>query len=281
MGRGLTIAVILLVLAVGLSPRGSSSAQTSVDPSIFALGSWDFPPGSSVVDARVASNVDVGIYHLQIGPAFQEGRLTGYYMRAQKPDAAGTLGVVTSYLASIFTSPAQAGLAVTHQASYWQSLGQASPVGSVRELTLQRGQFGDLDSERWFVSTDPNGHTHSELFFQRGQYFIELNMDGVNTQPEAADTDAFLGMARKLDNAAGAALGMFTALPTVTGTATPVPTDTPTSTPRPRPTPTRTRVPQVAGAVAHGPVGEQQGPRCKKGYKAVRGKCKRVAGRKP
>jgi hypothetical protein len=281
MGRGVAVAVILLGLGLALAPRGSSSAQSSANPLIFALGPWDFPPGSSVVDARVASNVDLGLYHLQIGPEFEEGRLTGYYMRGQKSDSAGTVGIVTSYLASIFTSPGQAALALAAQVRYWQGLSQSSPVGSVRELTLQSGQFGDPGTQRWYTATDANGHTHSELFFQRGPFFMELNIDGVNTQPDPSDLQAFLGMAGKLDNAAGAALGVFTPLPTVTGTPTPLPTATPTSTPRPTATPTRTRAPRVAGAVAHGPVREHRAPKCKTGYKLVRGSCKKVPRRKP
>lgn len=266
------VAGIMLLMPLAAVPWGLSSAQSAPDPAVFALSPQDLPPGSQVVDSRVATNFDVSANYLQIGPAFPDGRLTGYYLQARAYDPGGHVRLVTSYLVSIFQTLGQAGEALFNQNDYWQQLGKSAPVQS---LPFDANAYGDPGQARWYSVTDSNQHTHSELFFRRGPDFVELDLDSPQSQPTTADTQAFLAMAQKLDGLASGRL-IPTASPTATSAPTPRPTATstrtPTATPRPRPAATRkpTTTPTVASIK---PVRESR--QCKKGYRRVRGKCQK------
>lgn len=261
MTRRLIVVLIGLVLALAVVPRGSSSAQTApVDPSAYALATSDFPPGSQVTSSHVASNADVDLRYLQIGPAPPPGRITGYYMQVHENDAAGHLRLVTSYLVSIYGTAEEAATAFANQTAFWQ--GQVQATANL----LPPNTYGDPGQQHWFTLPDSSGNTHSELFFQRGPIFIQVNLDTFGSPAGGADTQLLLSVASKLD--ARAAGRPLTATPTLTSTPTRTPVPTATSTPRPTAMATRTPTPPPLK-----PIKETRP--CKKGQKRVKGKCKK------
>lgn len=256
---------VMLVLAIAvLSPQGRSAAQSGVNPSVFALTASDFPPGSQIVDSGVASNADVALRHMQIGPGAPAGRITGYYMQARSFSGAGNLQLVTSYLISLYPTAENADIAFNQQTDFWRGLLRSGAM----ERPLDAGAYGDPGREHWYVLSSASGDTHSELFFRRGSVFVELNLDSYGAGPGADAVDAFLAMGKKLDLVAGHP-PTATRVPTATATATSRPTSTPrptaTSTPRPTSAPT---------LAAIKPVKETKP--CQKGYKRVHGKCQKV-----
>jgi hypothetical protein len=270
--RALALIAIVVVLATAQAPRQVSHAQSVVDPSIFALLPLDFPQGSQIADSRVVSNETLAIEHLQIGPPAPAGRLTGYYTQARIPNPSGGFRAFLYFLASIYTDNASATTARQAEDDYWKALLHQAP--SRVDIEPISSPVGDAGSSRWYAYHDPNGNSHSELFFTRGRFFIEVNFDIFGAPIAGSDLQAVQQIAVALDTIA--LTGKSRATPTPTAT----PTATPTSTPTPTATPTRTPVPPTATATPPKPVQEatrtsKKPPKCKKGQKLVKGKCKK------
>lgn len=276
------LGVALLVLLVAMMPHDTSRAQSSaLDLSPFAVPAQDFPAGSAIVVSQPVTAGDLLSQHLHIGPDLPSAPVAGYYLQAVAHDNAGAVRLVTSILVSVLASPDLSAAAFNLQDGYWQNLSVSAP-GTVQALNLQGAQIGDSGFNRGYMLRDPNGHTHSEIFFVRGQIFVELYLDSFSQQPQLGDTQSFMALAVEIDAIALHEVQPAFPLPTARSTATPVPSDTPlpttpptatdtpmpTMTPTPAPTATATPLPQYK------PVRER--PRCKKGYRFQHGKCKRV-----
>jgi hypothetical protein len=263
------LAAVLLLIAV--IPHHALHAQPAVDPAIFVLEPADFPAGSQIVTSEIADDVTLALQHLQLGPPAPANRVTGYYMQARIANASGGIGAVLSFLASIYPDAGSAGSAFQQQDTYWKGLLHQAP--STVDIYTITSPVGDQGQSRWYGFHDVNQNTHAELFFQRGSFFLEVNIDVFARSLSGDDMSAAQHVAGALDTIA--VLGRSRNTPTATGTAT----STPTATGTPTATPTRTPIPPTATPTLPKPIQESTSPpkpaKCKKGYKRVKGKCKK------
>lgn len=261
--RRAVLGVLIVLAGLAALPGGRLSAQST--PASFALTAADFPSGSQIVESEVASNEDITLRHLQIGPAPPPGRVSGYYMQARILDATGRIHLVISYLVSLYDTAASAQQAFAQQTDFWQGLVRSGAV----ERPLGTDAPGEPGAVHWYALSTAAADTHSELYFRRGAVFVQLDLDSFGGGPTVPETNAFLAMARTLDNLAG---HPATVTPVPTATATPLPTATRT----PLPTPTLTPAPSPTPKPTLAPVRPVKEPKtCKKGYRKVNGKCQK------
>lgn len=278
MRRRIGLVVALLALALAVAPRGMSVAQTVDDPSFYALTAAELPPGAQIVDSRVATNGAVIEQHLQSGKPLPDGRLTGYYLQARTFTPSGGVESIITYLVSIFDSNRSAQAAFASQQEFWQ--GELASFGS----SAYEDDLGTFFLAHLYTLRDANGNTDSELFFQRGAVLFEVSLQNFGTLSRDDRRALLLGLAGTLESRFNGTPAPFTPTATATPTVTPTPTATPrpTATRRPRatPKPTATRTPRptprptARRTQGYGrPIPER--PRCRRGYRFIRGHCKK------
>ena len=262
-----TVALIIAIMALlgaGLIPSlpaGASPARdvdpTKIDPHLLALPQSALPSGASVSHSDVSDNADADSsrtheLHSQLFEAWH--RITGYRMDYQYT-AQGT-AVDAGYLASIFPTPADASAAMdnaTNAQSIIAYLGHPLPDACTAGEVC-KGFFGP--------NPDDGTKTALVAIYTRGPILIEAAAQVPNaafTQLESVMEAQVYAVANAVDVQVKAILNpgpAATGAPTVTSTATP----------------TNTPVPPTATATVK-PIKHKK---CKKGYKLVHGKCKKV-----
>ncbi len=275
-----TLIPIVLALSLlggsGLSTRtvGASSSRTvapsAIDPAGLEVPVSLLPAGATIYHNAVSDNPDadaktmpadghqslVTALHLtQYGNEDASranlGRITGYRMDFTYALSGETVG--TEYLASIFPTATQA------QAALDDATGASSLISLLGQPLPQACSVGGMC--KGFYAPNPllAGQEAVVVLYHDGPILVET----VTSAPAAgfdtleptlqATLNAFL---LATDARVNVVLNgeQASATPTATATSTPVPTDTAT--------PTRSSVPKKK--------------QCKKGYKLVKGKCKKV-----
>jgi hypothetical protein len=278
--RRFVVVLALMVLVVAaVVPRGSTQAQTVADPRFYALTQSELPPGAVITDSEIAKDGALIAGNLQPGAPGPGGWLTGYYLAARTSTPSGGTASVISYLVSFFDNSNDSQYAYSARQAFWQN--ELATFGN----SAYEDNVGDFPAAHLYTLRDANGNTVSELFFVRNAVLVEISLADYNTLSRDERDSLSLSLAGALNSRLLGTPAPITPTdtdtPTVTPTltATPLPTATPkpTRTPKPTPTPhrTATRTPTRTPIPNYGrPV--QEPVKCKKGYKLVHGRCKKV-----
>ena len=279
MSRRIAVLIVLTLAMLGGSilstgRAGASSsravAPSAIDPAGLAVPVSLLPPGSTVYHSAVSDNADAdakttppdghqslmtALHTTQYGnedPARANlGRLAGYRMDFTYTVSGATVG--TEYLASIFPGAAQA------QAALNDATGPLSVIALIGKPLPQACTIGAVC--KGFFGANPllSGQEAVVELYVQDEFLIET----VSSAPAAGFDAMEPNLQATLNNFL---LATDTQIATVLtgGQSTETPTATATSTPLP----TATSPPAVTSV----PKKKQ----CKRGYKLVKGKCKKV-----
>jgi hypothetical protein len=270
--RSIVAVLALLTLpAVVLVPQhGTATAQTDVDPTIFAPPVQAFTSnGFNVVSQGVEDNAAAANDPLflrfsskTVADLDAQGRVTGYgaHVVCAIPDCSGLDYI---YYASIYGTSAQAAAAFRKQQSDWAATGaQESPITSSGDPGLADSYIG-LTTNQQVLRT--------EEFFSRGRVLGEVFLMATPANLVAAGLETsillLLSLGVAVDDIARTVvaappppstdtpLPTATSTPMATSTATPVPptaTPTATATATSTPTPTATEIPKILTVTTSG-----------------------------
>jgi hypothetical protein len=277
--RFVVVLALVVLLVAALAPRGATHAQTVTDPQFYALTQSELPAGAVITQSEVASNGAIIAGNLQPGAPGPGGWLTGYYLAARTSTPSGGTASVMSYLVSFFDSSDDSQYAFTAREAFWQN--ELATFGN----NAYEENVGDFPAAHLYTLRDANNNTVSELFFVRDATLIEISLADYNTLSRDDRDSLLLSLAQTLLSRTLGTPAPITPTDTATPTITPTPTATlpptatpkPTRTPKPTPTPRRvpTHTPTRTPLPSYGrPV--QEPAKCKKGYKLVKGHCKKV-----
>jgi hypothetical protein len=238
-------------------PAGAARPH-ALDPQQLALPQSALPAGAVLQTNTVSDNADAdkSNFHVLHPSSYESlGRVTGYHQIFTFPLQGSTVG--TDYLASEFGSASQATAAMN------ESIGPNSLVAIIGKPLDQPCTAGDTCQA--YYGTNPLSPTNKVVFgvFVRGPILVETASQvpaSAFDQLEPALETALYGLLGAADSQAKLALGETSA------TNTPAPTATNT------PLPTATPKPKAKSKPKH--------VTCKKGYKLVKGKCKKAKKKK-
>jgi hypothetical protein len=279
MSRRILVTIVLTLSILGgngLSARtvGASSARTlapsAIDPTELAVPASLLPAGSTIFHSAVSDNPDADaatvpsdghralttVLHLtQYGNEDASranlGRLTGYRMDFTYTVSGAAVG--TEYLASIFPSAAAA------QAALNDATGSASLISLIGQPLPQTCSVGE--DCKGFYAPNPllSGQEAVVEVYVSGTILVETvtsapsaGFDALEPNLQTTLNAFLLTTYSRVESALTG--GQSTDTPTPVATSTPVPTATP------------------APAVTSAPKKKH----CKKGYKIVKGKCKKA-----
>jgi hypothetical protein len=258
--RRVTLIVLMVVTASGALfaalPAGASRSG-AVSPQQLALPQSALPAGAGIDASQVSDNTDAdkSAFHIVHQHSYEDlGRVTGYRMDFHFTLQGSAVG--SEYLASVISSSDQAKAAMN------DAIGSGSLIAIIGTPLAHACTVGDACQ----AYSGPNPGTSNKVvlaIFVRGPIMVETASQvpaSAFDQLEPALETTLYGLLSAADNQAKLALGEISATNTPSSTATNTPL--PTATPKPK---TKSKTKHVT---------------CKKGYKLVKGKCKKVKKKK-